>query len=153
MKEPLDGQYTDYETGTVGGAAPASTAAAAGYDEKKEVFGDETNAAVCWKSRTLRCISSSGSNAWLTCQIHYRTLSWQLVAVLMIAEIVSNGMLSLPSSLAVVGIVPGTIIIVFLGVFAAFTSRVLIQFKLRLLVGLSCCCLWWVRLVCGGFVG
>ncbi len=52
-------------------------------------------------------------------QIKYKTLSWQLVAVLMIAEIVSNGMLSLPSSLAVVGIVPGTIIIVFLGVFVS----------------------------------
>lgn len=64
-------------------------------------------------------------------QIHYRTMSWQLVAFLMIAEIVSNGMLSLPSSLAVVGIVPGVIVIVFLGVFATFTSWLLIQFKLR----------------------
>ncbi len=34
----------------------------------------------------------------------YKTLSWQLVAVLMIAEIVSNGMLSLPSSGGVVGV-------------------------------------------------
>jgi amino acid permease len=49
----------------------------------------------------------------------------------MIAEIVSNGMLSLPSSLAIVGIVPGVIIIAFLGIFATFTSWVLIQFKLR----------------------
>ena len=49
----------------------------------------------------------------------------------MIAEIVSNGMLSLPSSLAVVGIVPGVILIVFLGSFAMFTSWLLIQFKLR----------------------
>ncbi|MCJ1305441.1 hypothetical protein MMC08_008255 [Hypocenomyce scalaris] len=40
-------------------------------------------------------------------------------------------MLSLPSSLAVVGIVPGLIIIVFLGVFGTFTAWVLIQFKLR----------------------
>ncbi|KAI3395784.1 hypothetical protein diail_867 [Diaporthe ilicicola] len=64
-------------------------------------------------------------------QIHYRTMSWPLVAVLMIAEIVSNGMLSLPSSLAVVGIVPGVVVIVFLGVFATFTSWLLIQFKLR----------------------
>ncbi|MCJ1435744.1 hypothetical protein MMC27_005119 [Xylographa pallens] len=63
--------------------------------------------------------------------IKYKTLSWQLVAVLMIAEIVSNGMLSLPSSLAVVGIVPGVIIIVFLGIFGTFTSWILIQFKLR----------------------
>lgn len=58
-------------------------------------------------------------------------MSWPLVAVLMIAEIVSNGMLSLPSSLAVVGVVPGVIVIVFLGVFATFTSWLLIQFKLR----------------------
>jgi hypothetical protein len=39
-------------------------------------------------------------------QIKYKTLSWQLVAVLMIAEIVSNGMLSLPSSGGVVGVSP-----------------------------------------------
>lgn len=58
-------------------------------------------------------------------------MSWPLVAVLMIAEIVSNGMLSLPSSLAVVGVVPGVIVIVFLGVFATFTSWLLIDFKLR----------------------
>lgn len=49
----------------------------------------------------------------------------------MIAEIVSNGMLSLPSSLAVVGLVPGLILIIFLGSFALFTSYLLIQFKLR----------------------
>ena len=54
-----------------------------------------------------------------------------MVAVLMIAEIVSNGMLSLPSSLAVVGIVPGVILIVFLGVFATYTSWLLVKFKMR----------------------
>lgn len=51
--------------------------------------------------------------------------------MLMIAEIVSNGMLSLPSSLAVVGMVPGLIIIVFLGIFATYTSWLLVNFKLR----------------------
>ena len=51
--------------------------------------------------------------------------------MLMIAEIVSNGMLSLPSSLAVVGLVPGIILIVFLGVFGTYTSWLLIKFKLR----------------------
>ncbi|TEA19146.1 N amino acid transport system protein [Colletotrichum sidae] len=64
-------------------------------------------------------------------QIKYKTLSWQLVSVLMIAEIVSNGMLSLPSSLAVVGLVPGLVLIVFLGVFATYTSHLLVRFKLR----------------------
>ncbi|CAI0644325.1 unnamed protein product, partial [Colletotrichum noveboracense] len=64
-------------------------------------------------------------------QIKYKTLSWHLVAVLMIAEIVSNGMLSLPSSLAVIGLVPGVVLIVFLGVFATYTSWLLVHFKLR----------------------
>lgn len=63
--------------------------------------------------------------------IKYKTLSWQIVAILMIAEIVSNGMLSLPSSLATVGMVPGLILIIFLGVFAAYTSLLLVRFKLR----------------------
>lgn len=54
-----------------------------------------------------------------------------MVAVLMIAEIVSNGMLSLPSSLAVVGMVPGLILIIFLGIFATYTSWLLVKFKMR----------------------
>lgn len=61
-------------------------------DVGDNVFGDETDAT-----------------------IRYRTLSWPMVAILMIAEIVSNGMLSLPSAIAVVGIVPGVIIVTFLG--------------------------------------
>lgn len=40
-------------------------------------------------------------------------------------------MLSLPSSLAVVGIVPGLIIIIFLGVFATYTSWLLVRFKMN----------------------
>lgn len=43
----------------------------------------------------------------------------------------STTVLSLPSSLAVVGLVPGVIVIIFLGVFGLFTAWVLIQFKLR----------------------
>lgn len=64
-------------------------------------------------------------------QIKYKTLSWPLVSILMIAEIVSNGMLSLPSSLATVGFVPGLVVIIFLGVFATYTSHLLVSFKLR----------------------
>ncbi|XWX01664.1 hypothetical protein V2A60_009692 [Cordyceps javanica] len=63
--------------------------------------------------------------------IKYKRLSWQLVAVLMIAEIVSNGMLSLPSAFAVVGMVPGIVMVAFLGIFATYTSWLLVQFKLR----------------------
>ncbi|EIW86487.1 hypothetical protein CONPUDRAFT_86456 [Coniophora puteana RWD-64-598 SS2] len=66
-----------------------------------------------------------------THQIHYKTLSWQLLAFLMIAEIVSNGMLSLPSTLAIVGIVPAVIVQTFLGIFALYTAKLLIDFKLN----------------------
>ncbi|KAI5256818.1 transmembrane amino acid transporter [Aureobasidium subglaciale] len=71
---------------------------------------------------------------WLTPsrpQIKYKTLSWPLVSILMIAEIVSNGMLSLPSSLATIGLVPGLVVIIFLGIFATYTSWLLVKFKLR----------------------
>ncbi|KAJ8596533.1 amino acid transporter [Rhizopogon salebrosus TDB-379] len=64
-------------------------------------------------------------------QIQYKTLSWQFVSLLMIAEIVSNGMLSLPSALAVVGIVPALILIVFLGIFGLYTAKLLVDFKLN----------------------
>ncbi|OAX44817.1 hypothetical protein K503DRAFT_678052 [Rhizopogon vinicolor AM-OR11-026] len=64
-------------------------------------------------------------------QIQYKTLSWQFVSLLMIAEIVSNGMLSLPSALAVVGIVPAVILIVFLGIFGLYTAKLLVDFKLN----------------------
>lgn len=57
------------------------TAPALGYDHEHDVFGNEAGHS-----------------------IQYKTLSWQMVVVLMIAEIVSNGMLSLPSSAGVVGV-------------------------------------------------
>ncbi|KAI5271250.1 transmembrane amino acid transporter [Aureobasidium subglaciale] len=63
--------------------------------------------------------------------IKYRTLSWQSAAFIMITEIVTGGTLTLPQAIAVVGLVPGTIIIVFCGVWALFTSYLLIDFKLN----------------------
>ncbi|WPH02611.1 Hypothetical protein R9X50_00547600 [Acrodontium crateriforme] len=79
-----------------------------GYQSTADVFGDET-----------------------THGIHYRTLSWPMVAFLMITEIVTYGTLSLPSALAVVGLVPGVILITFLGAFGLYTSLILVDFKLR----------------------
>ncbi|KAK5171994.1 uncharacterized protein LTR77_003631 [Saxophila tyrrhenica] len=63
--------------------------------------------------------------------IQYRTLTWPFVSFLMITEIVTYGTLSLPYSLAVVGIVPGVILIVFLGAFALYTALVLVKFKIN----------------------
>ncbi|OJT12628.1 N amino acid transport system protein [Trametes pubescens] len=63
--------------------------------------------------------------------IRYKTLSWPFVAAFMIAEIVSNGMLTLPNAMAVVGIVPSLALTIFLGVFALYTAKLLIDFKLN----------------------
>ena len=48
----------------------------------------------------------------------------------MIAETISLGILSLPSVLAAIGIVPGVILIAGLGIIATYTGYVLGQFKL-----------------------
>jgi hypothetical protein len=71
----------------------------------------------------------------------------------MISDVVTNGLLSLPNAMAVVGevanvsgvvrvvsscnfhfylgIVPGLVLTIFLGIFALFTSKLLIDFKLN----------------------
>ncbi len=110
-----------------------------------DVFGDEENHDIRYKT--------------LSWQVSRKTISWaqlshiliiQFVSALMIAEIVSNGILSLPNAMAVVGelrvavtydfaadlllwtgIVPSLVLTVFLGVFALYTAKLLIDFKLN----------------------
>jgi amino acid permease len=48
----------------------------------------------------------------------------------MIAETISLGILSLPSVLASIGLVPGIILIVTLGLIATYTGYTIYQFKL-----------------------
>lgn len=61
----------------------------------------------------------------------YRTLSWWQASIIMIAETISLGILSLPSVLATLGFVPGVILIVGLGIVATYTGYVIGQFKMR----------------------
>jgi amino acid permease len=49
----------------------------------------------------------------------------------MIAETVSLGILSLPSVLAAIGLVPGVILIASLGILATYTGYVFWQFKME----------------------
>ena len=78
-----------------------------GYKGKGDPFGDETNS-----------------------QVKYKTLEWWQAGMIMIAETISLGILSLPSVLATIGLVPGVILIAGLGVIATYTGYVLGQFKL-----------------------
>lgn len=50
--------------------------------------------------------------------------------MIMIAETISLGILSLPSVLATIGMVPGVILIAGLGILATYTGYVIGQFKM-----------------------
>ena len=69
--------------------------------DKGEVFGDETNK-----------------------QVKYRTMEWWHAALVMIAETISLGILSLPSSMAGLGLVPGIILTVVQAGFVLYTSLI-----------------------------
>ncbi|KAK7428292.1 hypothetical protein QQZ08_005189 [Neonectria magnoliae] len=60
--------------------------------------------------------------------INYKTLTWWQGSIVLIAETVSLGILSLPSVLATVGLVPGIILILVLGVLSTYSGLVLGEF-------------------------
>ncbi|CAI6338781.1 unnamed protein product [Periconia digitata] len=64
-------------------------------------------------------------------QVKYRTLTWWQAGFIMIAETISLGILSLPSALAAIGLVPGLILLLSLGVLATYTGYVIGQFKIK----------------------
>ncbi|MCJ1468030.1 hypothetical protein MMC07_006656 [Pseudocyphellaria aurata] len=88
--------------------APAEPKSSVGSKEKDDPFGDESNS-----------------------EVKYRTMAWWQAGMIMIAETISLGILSLPSVLAAIGIVPGIILILSLGIIATYTGYVIGQFKLR----------------------
>ncbi|CAG8172776.1 unnamed protein product [Penicillium salamii] len=64
-------------------------------------------------------------------EVQYRTMSWVQCAILMIAENISLGILSFPSAVATLGMVPAAVILVFLSVLSWYTGLLIGQFKLR----------------------
>ncbi|MCJ1475232.1 hypothetical protein MMC13_003893 [Lambiella insularis] len=64
-------------------------------------------------------------------EVKYRTLHWWQAGMIMIAETISLGILSLPSVLATIGMIPGMLLILVLGCLATYTGFVIGQFKLR----------------------
>ncbi|KAG8527873.1 uncharacterized protein KY384_006789 [Bacidia gigantensis] len=78
-----------------------------GYKSKEDPFGDESKS-----------------------EVKYKTMAWWQAGMIMVAETISLGILSLPSVLAALGIVPGVILIAGLGIVATYTGYVLGQFKL-----------------------
>ncbi|KAK4461729.1 transmembrane amino acid transporter protein-domain-containing protein [Cladorrhinum samala] len=61
--------------------------------------------------------------------INYRTLEWWQAGVVLVAETVSLGILSLPAVIATVGLVPGIILLVFMGILSTYSGLVMGEFK------------------------
>ncbi|KAJ5490532.1 Amino acid transporter transmembrane [Penicillium expansum] len=77
-------------------------------EQRQDAFGDESNA-----------------------EIKYKVLKWWQGGLLMVAETISLGILSLPAAIAGIGLVPGLIILVGLGLLSTYTGYVIGQFKWR----------------------
>ncbi|KAL5335057.1 transmembrane amino acid transporter protein-domain-containing protein [Aspergillus crustosus] len=79
------------------------------YDKKQvpeDVFGDEEDA-----------------------EIKYKVLSWWQAGFLMVAETVSIGILSLPSVVATLGLVPAIILLIGFGLMSTYTGYTIGQFR------------------------
>ncbi|PVI06893.1 hypothetical protein DM02DRAFT_707499 [Periconia macrospinosa] len=91
-------------------SAPSRSSGSAGQSSQAAVadpFGDEDGA-----------------------EVKYRTLTWWQAGFIMIAETISLGILSLPAAIAAIGLVPGIILLLSLGILATYTGYVIGQFKL-----------------------
>ncbi|OGM50864.1 amino acid transporter, partial [Aspergillus bombycis] len=64
-------------------------------------------------------------------EVKYKVLKWWQCGLLMVAETVSLGVLSLPAAVAGLGLVPAIIILIFFGALATYTGYVIGQFKWR----------------------
>ncbi|KAK7512146.1 amino acid transporter [Phyllosticta citriasiana] len=61
-------------------------------------------------------------------EMKYQTMSWWQVGLLMVAENISLGVLSLPNAVATIGLVPGILLTIFFGLMAMYCGFVIGQF-------------------------
>ena len=66
-----------------------------------------------------------------TAHIKYKTCAWWQTSMLMIAETISLGILSLPSVMGTVGLIPGIILILGMGILASYSGYALYLFKME----------------------
>ncbi|KAF7714340.1 Uncharacterized protein PECH_003046 [Penicillium ucsense] len=64
-------------------------------------------------------------------EVKYKVLKWWQCGLLMVAETVSLGVLSLPAAVATLGLVPSIILIIVLGLLATWTGYMIGQMKLK----------------------
>lgn len=64
-------------------------------------------------------------------EIQYKTMTWWQGAMIMIAENISLGILSLPAVLKTIGLVGGIIAIILMGIITTYSGYTLWQFRMR----------------------
>ncbi|KAF7170209.1 hypothetical protein CNMCM5623_002706 [Aspergillus felis] len=64
-------------------------------------------------------------------EVKYKVLKWWQGGLLMVAETISLGILSLPAAVGTVGLAPGLAILISMGIFASYNGYVIGQIKLR----------------------
>lgn len=64
-------------------------------------------------------------------EVKYKVLRWWQCGLLMVAETVSLGVLSLPAAIAAMGFVPSVIVLIGLGMITTYTGFIMGQMKLR----------------------
>ncbi|KAF9240158.1 hypothetical protein DTO013E5_8274 [Penicillium roqueforti] len=63
--------------------------------------------------------------------VKYKTMAWWQAGMIMIAETISLGILALPKALAVLGLVPGILTILGVGIISTYTAYTIGRFKCR----------------------
>ncbi|TGO81561.1 hypothetical protein BPOR_1104g00010 [Botrytis porri] len=61
--------------------------------------------------------------------IHFRSMTWLHCAFIMIAETISLGILALPSVLSTIGLIPGMILIILMGILAWYSGLLIHRFR------------------------
>ncbi|CBF83190.1 hypothetical protein AN3207.2 [Aspergillus nidulans FGSC A4] len=102
----------DYDPGRNGDGSRTQAQDEEKHEDKQalpqDVYGDEQNA-----------------------EIKYKVLSWWQAGFLMVAETVSIGILSLPSVVAALGLVPAVILLAAIGLMSTYTGYTMGQFRWR----------------------
>lgn len=93
---------------TASGPRNSSDAESQKIEPALDVFGDESGA-----------------------EIQYKTMAWWQASMVMVAENISLGILSLPAVLATNGLVAGILALISLGILSTYAGYVLWQFRMR----------------------
>lgn len=99
--------------------------------QRQDAFGDEENAEIKYKVLKWWYVSQLTPVTAIIAIVTNENDTNRQGGLLMVAETISLGILSLPAAIAGLGLVPGLIVLIGLGILATYTGWIIGQFKLR----------------------